>query len=161
VSNAPRPELLVRRASVGDVEAVLALVPRLVAFGPPAWRDADEMTRTDRAVIVAALASETGDPVVYVAESGSGLAGFVHLHSQVDYFRRREHGHVADLVVAETYEGQGVASRLIAEAERWARARGYDWLTISVFEENARAAGLYGHLGFERDTVNLLKTLDR
>jgi ribosomal protein S18 acetylase RimI-like enzyme len=160
VSDAPRRELLVRRASARDVAAVVALVPRLVAFGPPAWRDPGEMTRTDTEVIVEALASETDDPVVYVAESGSLLAGFVHLHSQVDYFRRREHGHVADLVVAELCEGQGVASRLIAEAERWARAQGYDWLTMSVFEQNTRAAGLYGHLGFERDIVNLLKPLD-
>jgi GNAT superfamily N-acetyltransferase len=159
VSDAPRRELLVRRASAGDVKAVLALVPRLVSFGPPAWRDAGAMTRTDTEVIIEALASETDDPVVYVAEDGSRLAGFVHLHSQLDYYRRREHGHVADLVVAAACEGQGVASRLIGEAERWARTQGYDWLTISVFEQNARAAGLYEHLGFERDIVNLLKPL--
>jgi GNAT superfamily N-acetyltransferase len=150
----------VRRATAADSAAVLALVPRLVEFGPPPWRDAAAMTKTDRDVLVQALSHDgASDPAVFVAELEDGVIGFVHLHSHVDYYRRRPHGHVADLVVAEGSEGLGVATRLLLEAESWARALGYDWLTISVFEENARAAGLYEHHGFARDTRTLLKTL--
>ena len=36
---------------------------------------------------------------------------------------------------------------------------GFDWLTISVFETNGRAAGLYERLGFGRDIVRLVKPL--
>ena len=96
---------------------VLALVPRLVEFGPPPWRDAPEMTATDLDVIAAALRSEGDDPAVLVSELEGRVVGFIHLHSKTDYYRRRAHGHVADLVVAEGCEGRGIAGRLLAEAE--------------------------------------------
>jgi ribosomal protein S18 acetylase RimI-like enzyme len=159
VDDAPREEVSLRRASAADAAGILALVPRLVAFGPPAWRDPGSMTEADHDAIADAIASATEDPAVYIAERDAVLAGFVHVHSQVDYYRRRPHGHVADLVVAPAFEGQGVAQRLIAEAERWARALAFDWLTISVFDENRRAAGLYEHLGFGRDIASLVKPL--
>jgi GNAT superfamily N-acetyltransferase len=153
-------KLRVRRASGADAHAVLALVPRLVDFGPPRWRDAREMTATDLEVIAAALHSEGDDPAVLVGELDGRVVGFTHLHSKLDYYRRRAHGHVADLVVAEGCEGLGIATRLLGEAEQWARTQGWDWLSISVFGENERAAGLYEHHGFGRDTLNLLKPLE-
>jgi GNAT superfamily N-acetyltransferase len=151
----------VRRAAETDVDAILALVPRLVEFGPPPWRDVEGMMETDLAVIGDALQHlQVDDPACFVAELDGAVIGFIHLHSRVDYFRRRPHGHVADLVVAQGSQGLGVATRLLVEAEDWARGQGFDWLTISVFDENERAAGLYEHHGFRRDTRMLLKTLE-
>lgn len=160
VSARPEQTLRVRRACDADADAVLALVPRLVEFGPPHWRDAGEMTSTDLEVIAAALRSPGDDPAVIVSELGGRVVGFVHVHSKLDYHRRRPHGHVADLVVAEGSEGLGIATRLLTEAEGWARAQGWDWLSISVFGENERAVGLYEQYGFGRDTLNLLKPLE-
>jgi hypothetical protein len=48
----------VRRASELDSAAILALVPRLVDFGPPPWRDTAEMTEADLSVIADALTSK-------------------------------------------------------------------------------------------------------
>jgi GNAT superfamily N-acetyltransferase len=156
-----RKPLLIRRALPSDADALRALIPRLIAFGPPPWRDPNLMTATDIAVISRALQAEGSNPIVYVAEGEAGdLAGFIHLHSATDYYRRRDHGHVADVVVAEAYEGQGLATRLLAKAEEWARSQGFDWLTISVFEENGRAASLYDRLGFRRDIARLVKPLN-
>src|SRR3546814_19802156 len=87
------------------------------------------------------------------------IAGFIHLHSVVDYYRQRQHGHVADLVVDPAAEGQGVATRLLSEAELWARRQSFDWLSIAVFEENRRAAGLFEHVGFRRVILRLVKPL--
>jgi GNAT superfamily N-acetyltransferase len=153
--------LRIRRALPSDADALKVLIPRLVAFGPPPWRDPSLMTETDIAVISGALQEEGSNPIIYVAEAETGdLAGFIHLHSATDYYRRRAHGHVADVVVAEAYEGHGVATRLLAKAEEWARSQGFDWLTISVFEENGRAASLYERLGFGRDIARLVKPLN-
>jgi ribosomal protein S18 acetylase RimI-like enzyme len=150
----------IRRASRSDRDAILALVPRLVAFGPPAWRDPKAMSVTDRKVIEAALQSESEDPIVLAAVlGGSIVAGFLHLHSEIDYYRETKNGHVADLVVAEAYQGKGIARQLLCQAEDWARAQGFDWLTISVFRENVRAARTYERLGFKEDRVRLLKPL--
>ena len=150
----------IRRARPCDRDAILALVPRLVAFGPPAWRDPEAMSVTDRKVIEAALISETEDPIVLVAVLGGNIvAGFLHLHSEIDYYRETRNGHVADLVVAEAYEGNGIARQLLCQAEDWARAQQFDWLTISVFRENARATRTYERMGFKEDRVRLLKPL--
>jgi GNAT superfamily N-acetyltransferase len=150
----------IRRATLADEEAIMALVPRLVAFGPPAWRDPSAMSATDLKVIAAALRSLTEDPIVLVAVGeGEGVAGFLHLHSEIDYYTERKNAHVADLVVAEAHEGKGIGRQLLARAEDWARARGCDWLTISVFRENARAARTYAQVGFKEDRVRLLKPL--
>lgn len=143
-----------------DEVAILALVPRLVAFGPPPWRDPRAMTQTDLDVISKALKSESGDPQIFVAETPDGeLAGFIHLHSTEDYYRRKPQGHVADIVVSPVYEGHGIGRALLHEAEEWAKAKGYDWLSISVFEDNRDAGALYEHVGFKRDILRLVKPL--
>src|SRR3546814_6874032 len=69
------------------------------------------MSRADFEVIEKALQSTNDDPAIYIAELDGGIAGFIHLHSVVDYYRQRQHGHVADLVVDPAAEGQGVATR--------------------------------------------------
>src|SRR3546814_12106373 len=94
------------------------------------------MSRADFEVIEKALQSTNDDPAIYIAELDGGIAGFIHLHSVVDYYRQRQHGHVADLVVDPAAEGQGVATRLLSEAELWARRQSFDCLSIAVFEEN-------------------------
>lgn len=153
--------MLIRRADRADLPAILALVPRLsMTFAPPPWRNPEEMTATDLAVVTEALNAIGEDPVLYVAETEGVVAGFVHVRSAEDYYRRgRRHGHVADLVVAEGREGQGIATALVARAEEWCRAQGHDWMTLGVFEENVRAEQLYQKLGFRRDVIRLLKPL--
>ena len=149
-----------RRARDTDREAVLALVPRLVTgFTPPPWRDRAAMTPTDLDVVSKALGSKSEDPAIYVAETKSRIVGFIHLTSLEDYYRRRRHGHIGDIVVAEGEEGRGIATALMAKAEEWCRAQGYDWLSLSVFEQNERAERLYRKLGFQRDVIRLLKPL--
>lgn len=152
--------MLIRRARDTDRSAVLALVPRLVGgFTPPPWRDPAAMTATDLDVVAEALRSTVDDPSVFVADLEGVIAGFVHVRSLEDYFRRRRHGHVADLVVAEGHEGRGIATALLEHAEAWSRAQGYDWMTLGVFEENIRAERLYRNLGYRRDVVRLLQPL--
>jgi GNAT superfamily N-acetyltransferase len=152
--------MLIRCATQADAPAILAMVPRLVTtFTPPPWRDPASMTATDRDVVAEAILSAAGDPSVFVADLEGIVAGFVHVRSLEDYFRRRKHGHVADLVVAEGHEGRGIATALLAKAEDWSRAQGYDWMTLGVFEQNARAEQLYQKLGYRRDVIRLLKPL--
>jgi ribosomal protein S18 acetylase RimI-like enzyme len=152
--------MLIRRATQADATAILALVPRLVtAFTPPPWRLPAAMTATDQDVIAEALSSTTTDPSLFVAIVDDAVAGFIHVRSLEDYYRRCKHGHVADIVVAQAHEGRGIATALLAKAEEWSRAQGYDWMTLGVFEQNARAERLYQKLGYRRDVIRLLKPL--
>ena len=109
-----------RRAEKQDEAAVLQLVERLVAFGPPPWRDSATMIEVDRDKIRKALHSDGADPLVMVAVSGETVAGFVHVHSLCDHYRSSLQGHVSDIVVAAACEGQGVGRLLLNAAQRWA-----------------------------------------
>jgi ribosomal protein S18 acetylase RimI-like enzyme len=95
-----------------------------------------------------------------VAEDAAGTPlGFLYLERQTDYFTGVRHGHVSMIAVAPAAEGRGVASVLMRVAERWARDRGFPFLTLNVFHLNERARALYDRLGYQPDTVKYLKTL--
>jgi ribosomal protein S18 acetylase RimI-like enzyme len=141
---------------------VLSLVPELVAFGPPSWRNAEQMTKTDVAVVEEALSvlenSET--VVVFVALIDANIVGFVHVRLAVDYYLKASLPHIADLVVAPQARGHGIATKLLEIAESWARNQRFAQLTLAVFERNADALALYERRGFERETIRLIKQLD-
>jgi len=150
----------VREARPEDTDFVLALVPQLLSFGPPPWRDVAQMTETDTLTIARSLRSATDRATVLVAEDRHGqLLGFMHLCAEPDYYTRAECGHIADIVVAPQARGRGVGEALVAAGERWACDRGYSLLTLNVFLENRPARALYERTGFHAETVRYVKAL--
>lgn len=150
----------IRPASEADKEFVVSLMPRLVEFGPPAWRDAAQMTAHDTGVITESLLNPEPGAAVFVAEDEDGTPlGFIHLHAATEHYNREEHGHVEDVIVAPAGEGRGVGRALLEKAEEWARSRGYRWLTLNVFAENVRAREVYKRLGYGEDMVKYVKEL--
>src|SRR5829696_8572749 len=102
-------DIRIRPASAGDVDFVTSLVPRLVEFGPPAWRDSQQMTATDARVLSERLLEQTPGTAVFIAEGAGGTPlGFIHLQTGTDYYNREEHGHIGDVIVAPAGEGRGI-----------------------------------------------------
>lgn len=149
----------IRYAVPDDLPSILALIDRLTGFGPPAYRDAHAMARTDRAIAEAAVRQPVPDQAAFVATDATGIAGFLHMTTLVDYYTGKSNAHVNSLIVDAAMEGRGVGRRLLAHAEAWARARGDDWVTLTVFPGNARAIGLYERVGFHADMARYLKPL--
>jgi ribosomal protein S18 acetylase RimI-like enzyme len=150
----------IRPAFFGDTDFVISLVPRLVEFGPPFWRNAAQMTVTDIQVLSDKLVKQPAGTAIFIAEDSNGVRlGFIHLHSGTDYYNREEHGHIGDVIVAPEGEGRGVGSMLITKGEEWARSQGYRWLTLSVFAENLRAREVYKRLGYGEDIMKYVKEL--
>lgn len=151
--------LRIRDARLEDHEFIRKLVPQLLAFGPPPWRDAVQMTAVDQRVIAEALVRNLPDTSVLIAEDGNGRqVGFIHLCEEEDYYGGAC-GHVGDVVVAPEARGQGVGKALLSAGEQWARARGYGLLTLNVFLGNEKARALYEGLGFQPETVRQVKEL--
>jgi GNAT superfamily N-acetyltransferase len=150
----------VRAAIEADRESVVALVPRLRAFGDVPFRTADTHDRAERDTLERALSAPGEDAVVLVAElEGRGPAGVAVAQTATDYFTGERHGHLAILAVSESAEGQGVGRALLSATEAWARSRGYGFLTLNVFAANARARAVYERAGFAPDTVRYAKVL--
>jgi GNAT superfamily N-acetyltransferase len=154
-------DITIRPAGAADRAFVLGLVPDLLAFGPPAWRDREEMVATDTRVIDEALGGRIEGSTVLVAEDAQGAPlGFIHLTGETDYYLQATCGHVADIVVAPVARGQGVGRALLTAAERWARDRGYRLLTLNVFVQNRGPQAVYEALGFSAEVMKYVKRLD-
>ena len=150
----------IRPATVADHDALIALSARLADFPRPPWRTAHEIAVADNGILLAAVAAPGPDTVVLVAGPvGQALDGVVFVATTTDYFTGERHGHVEVLAVAPQAQGRGVARALMAAAESWARARGDRFITLNVFDANARARSLYARLGYLPETVHYRKPL--
>ncbi len=154
-------QLRIRPAMADDAAWLLPMSSRLHDFGPPPFRPRDQMDEAVALDIGGSLGSADETVAVFVAEdSASGRPlGFAHIKTFTDYFTAEPHGHISDLVVAAGAEGRGVGSALMAAAEEWSRARGHRLLTLNVFDENRRARSLYDRLGYQPDTLRMVKVL--
>jgi len=150
----------IRAASVEDQDFILSLVPRLVEFGPPPWRDIPQMINTDIEVLTDKLNNGSPDTAFFIAEDKNGVPlGFIHLQTGTDYYNHEKHGHIANVIVSAEGEGRGIGCRLMEKGEEWARAQGYRWLTLSVFAQNLRAREVYQRLGYGEDIMKYVKEL--
>ncbi|MEJ7812676.1 MAG: GNAT family N-acetyltransferase [Gemmatimonadaceae bacterium] len=153
-------DLIVRPAIAADRAFVLGLVPRLRAFGPSSLRSTDALDSAERIALERAFDALPSDAVLLVAEHvRDGLLGMAYAETEIDYFTRERHGHLAILAVAESGEGQGAGRALLAAVERWAAVLGYRFLTLNVFATNARARAVYERAGYVPDTVRYAKLL--
>jgi GNAT superfamily N-acetyltransferase len=152
--------LTIRAARPGDRSFLLALIPRLADFPLPAWRTVDEIALADRSLLLDVLETGRSDAVILVAESApEAPVGFVCATSRRDYFTQRVHAHVEVLAVEQRAQGRGVGSALMRAIEQWACALGHNVITLNAFTGNARARGLYEHLGYEPETLHYRKAL--
>ncbi|MFS4437214.1 GNAT family acetyltransferase [Paracoccaceae bacterium GXU_MW_L88] len=66
-------------------------------------------------------------------------------------------GWVYYLAIAETHRGQGLARRLMREAESWLTARGVWRLNLMVRQDNIAIRDFYDRLGFRTSDVVVLQ----
>jgi GNAT superfamily N-acetyltransferase len=153
--------LTIRAARGEDEPFLLALSARLADFPVPAWRTPAEIGAADHEILLQALHHPVADSMIWLAEGEPGkLLGYVFATTRFDYFTKLPHAHVEILVLDSASEGRGVARALMDNAEDWARSRGYGRVTLNVFATNAKAKGLYEHLGYQPETVHYLKDLE-
>ena len=68
--------------------------------------------------------------------------------AMLDPFVRPGEIYIEGLMVADSYRGQGIGTRLIDRLERWAQLHRACRLTLEVIDTNPRAHRLYQRLGF-------------
>jgi len=154
-------KVAVRPARPEDRPFVLATSERLAVFGPPPWRTPAEVVEGEARTLRAFFDAPPANAALLVAEDEAHRPlGFAYVEVLRDYFRQDEHGHVGILAVAAEAEGKGAGGALLAAAEDWSRARGFDRLTLNVFEKNARARAVYAHRGFRPESLRYVKPLE-
>jgi ribosomal protein S18 acetylase RimI-like enzyme len=150
----------IRPATVQDLPAILALVPRLATTGTPPGRDAKQIEASDIQSVTQGVTEPAVAETVLVAEESRALVGLIHLKTVTDYFSQQQIAHVADVVVAASAEGRGIGKALMNAAEEWARACGYPMIQLHVLVGNAPARALYERLGYSAEWLKYIKRVE-
>lgn len=86
--------------------------------------------------------------VLWIAQDGASVVGSVQL-DPCPRDNGRHRAEVQKLFVRTSHRGRGVASRLLGELERFARASGRTLLVLDT-QAGSHAEGVYRHLGWQR-----------
>lgn len=133
-------EVIIREASDADTAFLFSLAPRLAGVPRPPWHTAAAMTGFQDRFMQATLRPPQEGSLTLIATAGDGRRlGYVHAHLGRDGVTDEPCGHIAIIALEADAEGQGVAGRLMAGADAWARSQGWRLLSIDVFAANQRA----------------------
>jgi ribosomal protein S18 acetylase RimI-like enzyme len=102
------------------------------------------------------LSRET--PIWWVLSENTLIAG-LWMGNAIDQISGDRHSHVFLLYVDPNHRRRGIAGRLMQTAETWAGQRGDRQIGLQVFSVNPGAIGLYKSLGYEVQSVTMVKPL--
>ncbi len=154
------PDSHIRPAEEGDHDFMFALAPRLAEVADLPWHQAQDLIAFQHRYMRAAFARPKSDTVTLIAEAADGARlGYVHAEASTDSVTLEPCGYVTVLALAKEAEGQGIADRLMAGVEDWARDKGFRLLGLDVFANNRRARAFYQRLGYQEDSLRLTKPL--
>lgn len=77
----------------------------------------------------------------------------------IDQLRGDRHAYIFLLYVLPEQRRQGLGTVLMHQAEAWAKARGDRQLSLQVFQANQPAVNLYQKLGFQTQSLLMVKHL--
>ncbi|HEX2726341.1 MAG TPA: GNAT family N-acetyltransferase [Beijerinckiaceae bacterium] len=137
----------IRDANAGDAPGLVGLIAQ-IGFS------VDDCGVAERLGDLAAV----GEPVI-VAESSGILVGMLNWHVMPTIHRSRCVGRIVALVVDEAARGQGIGTRLTAEAEQRMRMRGCEKLEVTSNLVLERAHAFYERYGLERSSYRFAKNL--
>jgi ribosomal protein S18 acetylase RimI-like enzyme len=105
------------------------------------------------------------DRVTFVAEAEDELVGFVDVEilrpsEAATDFVPRVHGYVPELAVAESWRGRGVGESLMTAADKWAMAKGAEYMWLDVDAANEPAQRLYAKRGYKPALMSMIKRFD-
>ena len=139
--------LVLRIAGPDDAVALMRLKQRLDEQTSFMLLEPDERdTSTHTLARHLEEVSRSENSVVIVAARHGELAGYVELAGG-KFRRNRSTTHVIIGVLAEA-SGQGVGTRLLVEAKRWAADHALHRIELNVMAHNHRAIALYERMGF-------------
>ena len=157
----PADDAVIRPASAADRVFLDSLNDRLIqeAAGPGLVRE--NFVAFQARYTKSALDAPSPRSATLIAADATGTPlGYIHLESTDDSLSDATAGYVSILAVTAEAEGRGVATRLMEEAEGWARAQGYRFLLLDVFASNATARRFYERKGYVADSLRLRRLID-
>ncbi len=88
-----------------------------------------------------------------------GPVACLWMGTAVDQVRGDRHAHIFLLYVDPAHRRRGLGRGLMMQAEDWAKQRGDRQISLQVFHHNAPALSLYASLGYQAQSIALIKPL--
>jgi len=148
-----------RPATADDRAFIDCLSPRLSGVPRPPWHDLAAMEDFQDRHLASSFAPVEGAATLIATTTDGTRLGYIHLRPGRDGVTDEPCGYISLLATTRESEGTGVATRLMAAAEDWARGRGYRLLSLDVFADNRRAVDFYQRGGFRSETFRMVKPL--
>lgn len=86
--------------------------------------------------------------------------GCLWMGSGVDQVTGQKYGHIFLVYISPDHRRQGLATVLVKQAQMWAKSQGNFQLGLQVFLDNQPAINLYQNLGFQSQSLLMVKPLD-
>lgn len=132
------------RASVEDIEHLAPLFDLYRQF-----YEQESDLASAKAYLSARL--ENCESVIFAAEIGSGLSGFVQLYPAFSSISMKKTWILNDLYVDSAFRKQGVGEQLLQKAREFALETGAAGISLSTAADNHSAQRLYDKSGYVRD----------
>lgn len=87
--------------------------------------------------------------------------GCLWMGNAIDQITNSRYAHIFLVYVIPEYRKQGIGKKLMAQAETWAQKRGDTQIGLQVFPENIPAFSLYEQLGYQTQSLTMLKYLNQ
>jgi ribosomal protein S18 acetylase RimI-like enzyme len=149
----------IRDAIAADHAFIFELSPRLAEVAKLPWHSDNVMRKMQDDYIAEMLAQTSIPRITLIAEKGGESIGFIHACSHKDEISGEACGTVPLLAVSPSAQGMGIGQLLMNAAEVWAKEQGYRLLHLEVFANNDNARGFYQKLGFQAETLHMIKAL--
>ncbi|MEO8337145.1 MAG: GNAT family N-acetyltransferase [bacterium] len=151
-ADAPAVEILVREASVRDLDAVLELRLALLREHPehPIYgRLRADVTARARELFATQLRAQT--ETIFLAERDGVVAGILRCVESMGspLLDPARYAYVSSVYVRPETRRHGVLRALLMAAERWSHARGLDQMRLHNVAGSPSAEGAWSALGFE------------
>ncbi len=148
----------IRPATPADLDAMLALFPRLAAFDLPPRRAPEHLWHGDAELLRAWAAGGAPALLVRVAVDADDLVLGVALVSlRGELLSHAPSAHLEVLAIHAAAEGRGIGRALLDSAEDAARAHGAQSMTLHVFANNTRARAVYERMGYDGELLRYIK----
>ncbi|MDJ0574433.1 MAG: GNAT family N-acetyltransferase [Xenococcaceae cyanobacterium MO_234.B1] len=99
-------------------------------------------------------------PLWWVENSVSETVACLWMGNAIDQVNGERYSHIFLLFVHPQHRRCGIGTSLINLAEAWARRKGDRQMGIQVFADNQPALHLYRKMGFQTQSLLMLKSLD-
>lgn len=155
------PTISIRRATMQDLPAISNLSQQLFDHDGQftdefnmSWSRAKE----GKEFIVKHVKSKKS--TILLAEDGTKPIGYILMSIETVSWRKfNPVADVINLIVAPTYRGKGIGTRLLQEAKKLAIERGAKRMIVAALTADSRSLKFYEQRGFKNFNVTLLTKL--